>query len=330
MYCKHCGAKIDDKSVFCSVCGEKQGVSEPARAAKPESKAPETVEEIIADFGDDTYGAIKYLSLKNGISMGEAGRQIRAAKAVNGNEQNTKKHFGTKRIIMIGSVLIVLIFIVAAIANNAKKMRTSLDSYVDSVEATKQTMQKTTTTTQPEIVDYTPTEPLRTFSGTGDDVISDISISDYVVVKSNFTGSGHCAIKAHTDYAYDLELLVNETAPYSGEAMLMANDYTFEVNASGKWTIELYDMGYSTSDSFEGQGDMVTPVFTASTNAYEITTVGNHGYFSVKGYYGQGDYDLLVNTTDAYSGKVYFPVKGEYAFFVISGDRKFTIRPAQA
>lgn len=279
MYCKNCGAQINDDAVFCEKCGSKQ------ESTHAEHK----------NSGD-----------------------------------NLKKHFNSslKKIIMIGGIFIVVFIIISAVLNHQNKSSLDADTIIATQKATKKT---TTSTTKAEEVDYIPTEPLYSFSGTGDDVITDISIEDYAVVKAMISGRHYCSVKAHGDsdsYSFG-DILVSDTAPYSGESILFPDNYSFEINAQGSWTIEIFDMSYSTTDSFEGKGDTVTPIFTASSSVYEITTIENQGYFSVKGYYGYGDYDILVNTTDEYSGKVYFPVKGEYAFFVISGSREFTIRPVK-
>ena len=77
MYCKKCGAQINDDAVFCEKCGAKQGsststqhTSSPAQSEPQEKKM--TPEEIIKDFDGNLYDAIKYLALRDGISMVEA------------------------------------------------------------------------------------------------------------------------------------------------------------------------------------------------------------------------------------------------------------------
>ncbi len=64
----------------------------------------------------------------------------------------------------------------------------------------------------------------------------------------------------------------------------------------------------------------------ASSDVYEIVVNGG-GHFAVKGYHEDGSYDLLVNTTDPYSGKVMFKCKDELCFFEITGERAWTITP---
>lgn len=340
MYCRNCGAQINDDAVFCEKCGAKQTLiqaekSVPKEESRVVKNVKKTPEEILLDYDGNVYAAARFLSDQDGISMSEAKKILAVAKKEaskeyrqSGDEIKERSKSSMTRILIIGCVLIAVLVIISAVSSQSKKTRLDAETVVATQKTSRTT---TTTTTQPEEVDYTPTEPLYSFSGTGDDVITDISIENYAVVRATISGKHYSSIKAHgASDSYGIgDLLVNDIAPYTGENLLFPDDYTFEVNAQGSWTIEIFDMGFSTNDSFEGQGDTVTPVFTASSNVYEITTVGNQGYFSVKGYYGYGEYELLVNTTDGYSGRVYFPVKGDHACFVISGSRKFSIRPVE-
>lgn len=44
MYCKKCGAKLDEDAVFCSICGEKQGSSEPLEKEQKKSTRVQVIE----------------------------------------------------------------------------------------------------------------------------------------------------------------------------------------------------------------------------------------------------------------------------------------------
>lgn len=177
--------------------------------------------------------------------------------------------------------------------------------------------------------DPIPSESFFTYSGSGDDVITGLKVEDWSMLKVTHTESGHFAVKAHystEQYGYDL--LINTTNPYNGGTTLLHPDmeYTLEINAKGNWNVEAFTLGTSATDSFSGSGDVVTPFFVPTSNAYSIVTEGA-GHFAVKGYYSDGKYDLLVNTTDPYDGTVFFNSKSGYCFFVITGERDFMITP---
>ena len=177
-----------------------------------------------------------------------------------------------------------------------------------------------------QLGDYTYAKSFFSYSGKGDDIVSGLVVDDYSYLKVTHTGAGYFSVKAHYNNSYDL--LVSTTDPYNGGCTLLLPDreYTLEVNGSGEWKVEAFRIGTASKDTFKGAGDIVTPIFIASSDAYEIIANGK-GYFSVKGYYGNGRYDLLVSTTDPYSGKVMFKHKGDYCFFAVEGEREFTIKP---
>lgn len=174
--------------------------------------------------------------------------------------------------------------------------------------------------------DYQEPEPFFCYSGNGDDVVnSGIKTEAVSFAKIKHNGDGHFSVKAHCGSSYDL--LVNTTDPYDGTTLLMPNnEYVFEVSAKGEWTIELYKLGTSSTDSFSGNSDFVTPIFLKTSEVYEVKTSGR-GHFSIKGW-GNYDYDLLVNTTDEnYSGKIMFNNGEKYGFFEINADRDWSIIP---
>lgn len=178
---------------------------------------------------------------------------------------------------------------------------------------------------QKELEDIQESEPFFSYSGTGDDIVSDVKTELISYAHIIHEGGGYFSVKGH--YGEDYDLLVNTTDSYEGATLIYPNkEYTFEVSAKGDWTIELYKIGTSSTDSFSGRGDFVTPVFLKTSDIYEINTTGN-GYFSVKGW-NDSSYELLVNTTDEnYSGKVMFKSNEDYAFFEISASREWEIKP---
>lgn len=177
------------------------------------------------------------------------------------------------------------------------------------------------------LTDYKETEPFFSYTGIGDDVISGVITENVSYAHITHNGDGHFSVKGH--HGEDYDLLVNTTEPYDGITLIYPNEeYTFEVTASGDWTIDIYRLGTTSTDSFNGNGDFVTPVFLKTSDVYEITTVGE-GHFAVKGWTNIG-YDLLVNTTDDnYSGTIMFDSEEDYAFFEITASRKWEIKPSE-
>ena len=174
--------------------------------------------------------------------------------------------------------------------------------------------------------DSRPSTPLFEYSGSGDDVISDVSVDDYSYLVVRHTASGHFAVNAHYDEYADL--LINTTQPYvDGQTLLLPNrEYTLEINAEGAWEMAAYPIGTISSDTFKGAGDVITPAFISTSDVYHIEANGG-GNFVVRGYNQDGQYELLVNTTENYSGNVMLKQKDEWTFFEIKGEREFTIAP---
>lgn len=178
-----------------------------------------------------------------------------------------------------------------------------------------------------KLEDFQEPEPFFEYSGTGDDIVSSVKTETISYAHIIHAKNGHFSVKGH--YGDDSDLLINTTDSYDGTTLLFPDqEYRFEVSARGDWTIELYKIGTSSTDSFSGNGDCVTPIFLKTSDVYEITTNGG-GHLAIKGW-GDSGYDLLVNTTDEnYSGKVMFDSKDDYAFFEIKASREWEIKPSE-
>lgn len=188
---------------------------------------------------------------------------------------------------------------------------------------------KTETPSKPTVLeDNLPTESFFSKTGSGDDIVTGLVVENYSYLKVTANSANrHFAIKAHYDNTYDL--LINTTSAYNGGATLLypEREYTLEITGTGNWTVEAFKLGTSSTDKFSAKGDYVSPIFVCSSDVYEIDAPGG-GHFAVKGYHDAGGYDLLVNTTDSYSGKVMLKQKGELCFFEVTGEREFTITPS--
>ena len=81
-----------------------------------------------------------------------------------------------------------------------------------------------------------------------------------------------------------------------------------QVTAAGPWTITLNSMDAAPrfTDTFRGEGDGIVIHEGNRRRVAKITGNQKHEHFAVEAYSGQGN-DLLVNTTDPYTGRVPFP-----------------------
>ena len=167
------------------------------------------------------------------------------------------------------------------------------------------------------------------YSGTGDDVVQITPPEGKYVFR--ITGNQeerHFSVKAYDSFAEYIDLLVNTTSQYSGVTYDPTQSTAMlEISATGDWTIELvsiYTMDALISgNSISGDGDAVLQVFAPVLTA-DIQGNDASAHFSVKSYDMDGGYlDLLVNTTDPYSGTVMMGL--DVSTLVISADGPWTI-----
>lgn len=98
----------------------------------------------------------------------------------------------------------------------------------------------------------------------------------------------------------------------------------FEIKATGDWTIQIIPLlqiaKYDGETTITGEGDSVFAMLGVKRTAtIEANAGGNH--FAVISY---GDSkELLVNTTDPYSGKVFVP--GDAIIFEIKAEGEWSI-----
>lgn len=145
------------------------------------------------------------------------------------------------------------------------------------------------------------------YSGTSDDYF-DIEPFDSLYYLE-ITGNGNSEYFGVIGYDINgnrTELFVNTTDPYSGYVLDPDQDTrSLEVKASGAWSVKirsLYDCPLLTlGEGYSGIGDDVL-LLPLDCTAADIRGNQASGYFGVETY-GKG-HDLLVNTTDPYSGTV--------------------------
>lgn len=167
-------------------------------------------------------------------------------------------------------------------------------------------------TEKPEEVEGGPTEaePIEpiVYTGSGDSVVTLDTFDDpYVFYIKGNDGENHFAVTSYDSDGNYLDLLVNTTEAYSGITIdPEQKTHMLEVTATGDWTIEqrsLYSVTtISSGETISGNGDDILLVQShGSTAGIEGNSGENH--FAVLSYGANGT-DLLVNTTDAYSGTV--------------------------
>ena len=167
------------------------------------------------------------------------------------------------------------------------------------------------------------------YSGTGDDVVQITPPEGKYVFRITGNQEGrHFSVKAYDSMAEYIDLLVNTTSQYSGVTYDPTQSTAMlEVSATGDWTIEvvsIYTMDALISgNSISGEGDAVLQVFAPVLTA-DIQGNDASAHFSVKSYDMDGGYlDLLVNTTDPYSGTVMMGL--DVSTLVISAGGPWTI-----
>ena len=146
------------------------------------------------------------------------------------------------------------------------------------------------------------------YTGSGDDVI-DVTPPDgiWVLCATGNAAGRHFSIKGYDSNGEHQELFVNTTEPYSGITVApLADVAMLEINAHGDWTVELVSILEMPiihgGETITGTGDSV---FLTNKSGTTATISGNaeSRHFAVISY-GLETIDLLVNTTDEYSGTV--------------------------
>ena len=126
-------------------------------------------------------------------------------------------------------------------------------------------------------------------------------------IRGNASGR-HFAVTGYGDGGEYLSLLVNTTDPYEGIVPIdfrSGETTQLEISADGEWSIELRPLTMTdvvnVPGSVQGSGDHVFRLDGNTTTA-SITGNAQARHFAVIGH-GSG-WDLMVNTTDVYDGRV--------------------------
>jgi hypothetical protein len=182
--------------------------------------------------------------------------------------------------------------------------------------------------TTPPVPQPPPVAEPTVFTGTGDTVVAITKPGGAPgTVLATITGNDAGPHFAVHGVDGDQDLLVNTTDPYSGTVLLDADaggTTQLQVSASGPWSITLSDpltaprlaMGANT-----GTGDAVF-VYEGPRGIAQIDGNAGGRHFGVIALTGDAN-DLLVNTTDPYSGSV--PMPPGPGFVTVSAEGNWSI-----
>lgn len=171
------------------------------------------------------------------------------------------------------------------------------------------------------------------YDGSGDSVIKiEPPDDEFVLYVNGNAESHHFAVKGYDASGTMTELFVNTTEPYEG--ITIDPNYettTLEINANGEWHIEVRSLwscdiieDYAT---FSGSGDSVVLLNVDAATA-EIEGNAESRHFAVKSY---GDsknllyQNLMVNTTEPYSGSVMMKYDPYYLVITAVGEWSITL-----
>ena len=165
------------------------------------------------------------------------------------------------------------------------------------------------------------------YRGSGDDVI-EITPPDgaYVFQITGNAEGRHFSVTSYSENGEYLDLLVNTTDAYSGITLdPYLKTSLLEISATGEWEVILlptdYLPLYTSGDVVSGFGDDVFYVDNIGKTA-EISGNANGRHFAVETW-GENSTDLLINTTDPYTGKVL--VKSDAFVFIVSASDSWEI-----
>lgn len=171
------------------------------------------------------------------------------------------------------------------------------------------------------------------YDGSGDSVIKiDHPDEAFVLYVKGNSESRYFAVKGYDASGNMTELFVNTTDPYEG--ITIDPDYettTLEISANGTWHIEIRSIWtcdiIEDSSTYNGTGDSVVLLnFDAALAEIEGNSAGR--YFGVKSY---GDsknllyQNLMVNTTEPYSGTVMMKYDPYILVITAAGDWSITL-----
>lgn len=197
------------------------------------------------------------------------------------------------------------------------------------IETTTATETPKATATPARTPSPSPTpEPPVVLEGSGDDIV-DLAVKPARL--AHITGNAASRFFAVVPYSGSKRgsSLVNTTDAYDGIVPLdfLKDEKTdsFEVSATGAWRIEILPLSAarSTSDKITGTGDEVVRITGTHSTARIIGNAASR-YFGVRPYGGSSTISM-VNTTDAYDGRVRIPSGTTYLEVKAEGEWQISL-----
>lgn len=170
-----------------------------------------------------------------------------------------------------------------------------------------------------------PTPP-KTYTGTGDDVVSISKPSGPAIVVFECP---HCSENTILQSDGAESLLVNTIGPYSGKRWIDVRDGSntskLTVKATGSWKITVggLDLATHANGPVSGHGDDVI-VLAGSTSTATVTNKNGSGNFIVENISDSSGTNLPINTIGGYSGTV--PLQAP-SLVQVTSDGDWTITP---
>lgn len=172
----------------------------------------------------------------------------------------------------------------------------------------------------------------QSWSGSGDFVI-DFSrpATPAIVHITGNAGSDYFGVVSYTSSGGYIDLLANTTDPYDGIRPLdFEGNHAgrFVITATGAWTIIVLPITSTHTivmpGALGGTGDDVLALAGGQPNLATVLGNASSRYFGIVGYDSNGAYlDLLVNTTDPYSGVV--PLDRRTVYLVVQAEDAWSI-----
>ena len=128
-----------------------------------------------------------------------------------------------------------------------------------------------------------PAPSARSFSGTGDSVVSGINLpaGNYYARSTHDGSSNFIVYFYYGEGEQDWSLVANTIGKSSGERLLgdtlgvAVSDGVLEVRADGDWTIEILEVAGTITSPVSGNGDAVTGLITGFSGRRTITVTHN-------------------------------------------------------
>jgi hypothetical protein len=172
-------------------------------------------------------------------------------------------------------------------------------------------------------------DTLYTFYGSGDDVISNISLDKNVLyfIHIEYLGTSVFSLSSIGKDGKK-ELLKSAYGTYCGDIFLdNGSPFSLEISANGDWRLTIEPISQSDSQYLKGTGDFVSGILEGPSGVWEITYDGD-GVFSVFLVNGTKT-EYILSNYGKYSGKKYISFPDGGAAFEVTADGDWSIKTAQ-